>query len=142
MDKISNSKIDVLSENDVEEIVKRFYDEMLEDPIVGFIFTEVAKIDLEHHLPIINNFWTDILFKRKTYRGNALQKHVELNRMIRLKEGHFTRWLFLFRKAVDKNHAGVNAELMKTRAEMVAKTISATISERKKSDMHLTLPKS
>lgn len=137
----SQQQNDVSDSKDVNDIVTRFYDEMLKDSIVGFIFTDVAQIQLQHHLPIIVDFWSDILFKQKKYRGNALQKHLDLNQLINLKPGHFTRWLFLFNKAVDHKHAGENAELMKDRAEMVAKTISATIDQRKKSGMALTLPK-
>ena len=132
---------DVMNHADVEDIVARFYDDMLQDSIVGFIFTDVAKIDLESHLPIIANFWSDILFKQKHYQGNALKKHLELNQLINLMPGHFTRWLYLFTKAVDQEHAGSNVELMKTRAEMIAKSISAAISERKKGDMELVLPR-
>ena len=133
-------KSDVTTREDVSDIVGRFYDEMLKDAIVGFIFTDVANIQLQHHLPIIVDFWSDILFKQKNYQGNALQKHLELNELIKLKPGHFTRWLYLFNKAVDHKHKGENALLMKARAEMVAKTISATIDQRKKGEMTLTLP--
>ena len=35
---------DVLQRSDIEDIVTRFYDVMLKDPIVGFIFTNVANI--------------------------------------------------------------------------------------------------
>jgi hemoglobin len=69
------SRKDVLDRSDVVDIVARFYDAMLKDPIVGFIFTDVAKIDLEHHLPIIVDFWSDSVFKQKNYNGNTLQKH-------------------------------------------------------------------
>ena len=134
-------KADVLTRNDVDDIVVRFYDEMLKDSIVGFIFTDIAKINLAEHLPIITNFWSDILFNQKQYRGNALQKHIDLNQLINLKPGHFTRWLYLFTKAVKDKNAGPNADLMIARAEMVAKSISARITERKKEDMELVLPK-
>jgi len=132
---------DVTNRRDIEDIVTRFYDDMLKDPIVGYIFTDVAKIDLPEHLPLIINFWDDIVFKHKNYRGNALQKHLELNQTLSLTPGHFTRWLYLFAKAIDAKYAGDNAELMKKRAELVAQSISAAITERKKGEMNLVLPK-
>lgn len=135
------SKSDVLERADLEQIIERFYDNMLKDPIVGFIFTDVAKIHLQSHLPLIVDFWQDILLKSKKYHGNALQKHLELNQKIALKPGHFTRWLYLFNAAVDQQHAGENAELMKHRAELVANSISAAITDRKKGEMKLVLPK-
>lgn len=136
------NKSDVQAHADVQQIVERFYAQMLEDPIVGFIFTDVAKIDLQEHLPIIVNFWSDILFKQNEYTGNALRKHLQLNQLIALKPGHFTRWLYLFNHAVDECHAGANAQLMKARAEMVAKSISAAITDRKKGEMQLVLRRS
>jgi len=114
-------KNDVLQRSDIEDIVTRFYEVMLNDPIVGFIFTDVANIDLEQHRPIIINFWSDVVFREHNYRG------------------HFTRWLFLFNKAVDERHAGENAQLMKSRAELVAKSISAALVKGKRGDMNLVL---
>jgi len=87
------------------------------------------------------NFWSDSLFRGNTYHGNPLQKHLEISQQMPLRPGHFTRWLYLFNKAVDQAHSGNNANLMKSRAEMVAKSISAAITDQKRADMNLTLPK-
>jgi len=144
-----NNKVntkDIKNRADIELIVQDFYVLLLADPIVGFIFSDVAKIDLESHLPIIADFWSDIVFATckpkptRLYHGNALAKHLELNRLIALKPGHFTRWLYLFSKAIDQSFSGNNAQLMKSRASMVAQSISAAITERKRGDMQLTLP--
>jgi len=132
-------KKDVLERTDIEDIVTRFYQVMLKDPIVGFIFTDVAKIHLEEHLPIIVDFWSDVLFKQKLYRGNTLQKHLDIHQKMPLRPGHFTRWLYLFTHAVNDKHEGQNAKLMIDRAELVAKSISASLSKAKRSDMKLVL---
>lgn len=134
-----NELNDVQGRADIEDIVTRFYDVMLKDPIVGFIFTDIAKIDLEHHLPVIADFWSDSLFRENRYHGNPLQKHLEIHQKMPLRPGHFTRWLYLFKAAVDDKHDGPNAEAMKLRAEMVANSISAKITEQKRSEMVLTL---
>ena len=135
---------DVLTRSDLENIVARFYESVLVDPIIGFIFTDIAKIDLEKHLPLIVDFWSDIVLDERgssgrRYQGNALRKHLELNQKIPLKAGHFTRWLYLFNGAVDLQHQGPKAALIKQRAEMVANSISAAITDRKKGDMNLVL---
>ena len=130
---------DLETEEDVKDVVVRFYDQMLKDPIVGYIFTDVARIELEEHLPIIVNFWSDILFSQKQYNGNVLKKHLDLNQLINLTPGHFTRWLYLFNRAIDESYTGINANSMKERAESVAKTISARLTERKRGEMNLTL---
>ena len=133
------SSSDVLDRADVNDIVARFYEAALKDPIIGFLFTDVAKIDLEHHLPIIVDFWCDILFKENLYQGNPLSKHQDIHRQVPLRPGHFTRWLYLFNKAVDAKHQGTNAKLMKQRAEGVAKSISASLANDKRSHLKLVL---
>lgn len=144
---------DVIDRADIEDIVQRFYETTLTDPIIGFIFTDVAKIDLEQHLPIIVDFWSDSLLEKdkvnngirekgkleRRYTGNPLQAHLDIHQKIPLKPGHFTRWLFLFNKAVDERHSGANADKMKRQAESVAQSISAAISARKRGDMNLVL---
>ena len=138
---------DVQNAADLEAIVRLFYERMLKDPIIGYIFVDVVKIDLETHLPVIVDFWFDILFKagqsppKTLYRGNTLQKHLAVNELVSLKPGHFTRWLYLFSNAIDQLNQGSNAELMKARAELIAKSISAAITDQKKSQMNLVLPK-
>ena len=135
-DRVNN---DVINRDDVDDIVRRFYEVMLEDPIVGYIFTDVAQVDLQEHLPMIVDFWSDILFEQKKYSGNIFAKHLELNKKIPLTPGHFTRWLYLFNNAVDAKYEGVNANNMKQRAESVAKTISAKLNQRQRADMKLVL---
>lgn len=135
-------KKDVTDRTDIEDIVARFYNAVLKDPIVGFIFTDVAKIELDHHLPIIVDFWCDSLFRETNYTGNPLQAHLDIHQKMPLRPGHFTRWLFLFEKAVNERHSGDNTQRMLNRAELVAKSISAALVKSKRGDMNLVLPKS
>jgi len=140
------SKKDVTQRADIEDIVARFYEVMLKDPIIGFIFTDVAKIHLESHLPIIVDFWEDSLFLQgplaeRKYNNNTLQKHLEINAKMPLKSGHFTRWLYLFEQAVLQNHQGDNVKRILSRAEIVAKSIAAAITNQKRGNIDLVLPK-
>lgn len=125
--------------DDIEDIVARFYDSMLKDPIIGFIFTDVAKIHLESHLPIIVDFWHDSLFGSKLYQRNTLLKHIEIHEKMPLRAGHFTRWLHLFNKAVTERHQGKLADQMLETADRIAKTITAAIQGSKRSELRLTL---
>lgn len=132
---------DVRNRADIESIIRCFYTDTLSDPIIGFIFTDIAKIDLAQHLPIIIDFWQDALFasEPKRYHGNALAVHLQLAEKISLRAGHFTRWLFLFERAVDTSASGPIADQMKRRANGVAKSIAAALSAGKRGDMRLTL---
>ena len=109
---------DIETRADIEELISRFYEKMLKDPIIGFIFTDIAKIDLDEHLSIICDFWETILFTRPVYKRGpeVMNVHHELNKKIPLKQGHFTRWLYLFSTTIDELFEGDYAENAKRRA--------------------------
>ena len=114
---------DIENRADIELLIAKFYEKMLKDQIIGFIFTDIAKIDLEEHLSIICDFWETILFMKPVYKRGpeVMNVHHELNKKIALKKGHFTRWLYLFSTTVDELYAGEMAEKAKERADSIAK---------------------
>lgn len=134
-----SSKNDISNEQDIRLVIEQFYDKVLNDSIIGFIFTDIAKIDLQAHLTVICRYWNDMVFGSKTYQGNVLQSHRDIHSQMPLRAGHFTRWLYLFNQSVDSNFQGDKAELMKKRAEMVAKAITAKLTESNKKDLNLVL---
>ena len=111
---------DIEDRADVERLVRAFYGRALTDPIIGFIFVDVAKLDLEEHVPVIASFWETILLGSQTYSGGAYAVHANLNRQVRLRSGHFARWLSLWRATVDELFTGPRAEQAKAHAERVA----------------------
>ncbi len=70
---------DIASRADCETLVRAFYSQALTDPVIGFIFTDVAHLDLEEHVPVITSFWETILLGAATYGGGAFRPHAELN---------------------------------------------------------------
>ena len=112
---------DIADRSDCELLVRAFYGRALTDPIIGFIFTDVARLDLEAHVPKITSFWETVLLGAGTYRGGAFRPHAELNERVALRSGHFQRWLALWRQTVDGLFAGARAELAKAHAERVAR---------------------
>jgi hemoglobin len=116
-------KKDIQSRADVDDLMIRFYAQATSDPIIGYVFTDVAKLDLEKHLPVIGDFWETLLFGTGDYgrhKRNPLQIHALLNLKTPLRSEHFRRWLEIFRETVDESFAGERAELAKTRAEAIA----------------------
>ena len=107
--------------------MRAFYGRAMTDPILGFIFTDVARLDLEAHVPKITAFWETILLGARSYSGGAFAVHAELNRKVRLFAGHFERWLWLWRMSVDERFAGERAELAKRHAERVAAAFYARL---------------
>jgi hemoglobin len=111
---------DIETRADCEEIVRTFYGRAMADPIIGFIFTDVAKLDLEAHVPRITSFWETILLGARSYGGGAFRPHAQLHTRIGLRDGHFARWLQLWNATVDERFAGERAELAKAHARRVA----------------------
>ena len=84
---------DIESRADCERLVRTFYGRALEDPIIGFIFTDVAKLDLEGHVPRITSFWETILLGARSYGGGAFRPHAAVHMQAPLRRAHFERWL-------------------------------------------------
>jgi hemoglobin len=114
---------DVENRSDVSALVDEFYRRAFADRLIGPIFTEVAKMDLAHHLPIITDFWETVLLGAGTYRRNMLQLHLALNRRFPLEAEHFERWLEIWTGTVDEHFAGQKAELAKTQAHRIAGSV-------------------
>jgi hemoglobin len=112
---------DIESRTDCERLVRAFYGQALEDPIIGFIFVDVAKLDLEAHVPQITSFWETILLGAQSYSGGAFGPHAELHAKVQLREGHFERWLKLWFGTVDDLFAGDRANLAKIHALRVGR---------------------
>lgn len=107
---------DIENRQDLELLLAEFYNKLLKDPGISYIFTDVANIDLTHHLPILADFWELSIFHTGNYRNNPMQVHLDLNSMEKLTEEHFNIWLNHFYDTVDEHFEGLNAEKIKTRA--------------------------
>lgn len=115
-------KKDIETRADIDALMREFYTKVLTDEEIGYIF-EIAKLDLDKHLPIIGDFWESLLLGGKNYQmhgRNPLQIHAELNEKTPLKSEHFRRWLEIFRAIIDEMFAGTRADFAKSRAEAIA----------------------
>jgi hemoglobin len=124
---MTEERSDICTRADCERLVRVFYGRALSDPVIGFIFVDVARLDLEAHVPRIASFWETILLGARSYGGGAFRPHAELNTKVRLRAGHFERWLWLWRTTVDELFAGPRAELAKAHAERVAGAFHARL---------------
>ncbi|APZ46565.1 hypothetical protein BW723_09805 [Polaribacter reichenbachii] len=114
-------KPDISSRKDIKLIITKFYDKLLVDEKMLPFFEEiVAKNQFEHHLEIITDFWNDILFDTLTYQNNVMQKHLNINTFINLKEAHFAIWVSYFFTTINFYFEGEKAHQMKNRASSIA----------------------
>ena len=111
---------DIRTRADLHTLVKRFYDKLLTDPDMAPIFLEVAKINLDKHLPVLVDFWDSILFFTAKYKGNAMTPHLQLHEKYPLTQLHFDKWLRFFNQSVDELFEGEKAQLAKDRAKSIA----------------------
>jgi hemoglobin len=118
---------DLATRADIDRLLRAFYAKALVDAEIGYFFTDVARLDLEAHLPRIGDFWEQVLLQRPVYLGNPMAVHVHLHGASPLAASHFDRWLFLWAEAVDASFAGKVAEQAKQRAAIIAESMKARL---------------
>ena len=123
----AEARHDIATAADIDRLVAAFYALVLPDPIIGFIFTDIARIDLATHLPKISAFWQLQLLGERGYRGDTFAEHKLLHARVALTPDHFHRWLFLFGGTVDELFAGPRAELAKRRAAAIARSMQRAL---------------
>ncbi|WP_320780538.1 group III truncated hemoglobin [Streptomyces sp. CRN 30] len=111
---------DIRDRRDVETLVDSFYRRVLADPLIGPLFTEVARVDWPAHLRIMADFWESSLLTPGVYRRNALRAHRDLHAEHPLRHEHFDRWLELWTATVRRTYVGPVADRAVTRARTVA----------------------
>jgi hemoglobin len=109
-------KPDLRGAEDVRILVDAFYAKVQADPLLSPVFNDVAKIDWEHHLPVMYQFWESLLFRSGGYEGNPYLKHVPLP----IRPEHFQRWLSLFLGTVEELYAGEKADEARKFANNIA----------------------
>lgn len=111
---------DIETRQDLEELMISFYKIVMTDEVIGYFFTEVAPLNLGKHIPVIVDFWETVVFDKALYKGNVLQVHEQLHQLSAFRKEHFERWVKIFKKAVDEQFEGNNADKLKQRAESIA----------------------
>lgn len=84
----------------------------------------------EQHLPVMYDFWDNVLFQTGDYSGNPMVTHAQLHHRFPLTGEHFTRWKKLFLETIEEHFEGPNAELARQRALSIATVMEIKISGR------------
>jgi hemoglobin len=125
------NKKDIVNETDIKLLVDSFYNKVLRNPVIGFIFTEVAQLSLEKHMPVMYAFWGSILLGSQTYTGNPMAKHFELDNKTTLTAQHFAEWLLLWESTVNELFAGEKANEAIARAKNIAAVMQYQIQQQR-----------
>lgn len=127
-------KTDIRNRKDLQLLMEKFYGKLLADTSVSYLFTDIAKIDLPKHLPVLVDFWESILFQSDTYQKNAMKVHTDLHQQSPLQPQHFKTWLGYFYETVDELFEGEKAELAKQRATSIATVMQIKLIELNKQE--------
>ena len=120
---------DIQNQDDLYVLVHEFYNKLLTDDRINYIFTDVVKIKLEEHLPILVLFWSQGILGTGGYTKNLTQIHLEVNEKEYLSPELFEIWLDHFNTTVNQNFMGTNAKEIKKQAFQIATIMQIKISK-------------
>lgn len=116
-------KQDILTIDDIQKLVDRFYEKVRANELLGKIFDERIKDRWPEHLEKMYRFWQTVLLGEHTYYGAPFPPHAQLP----VGHEHFSKWLELFNVTVDELFTGDKAEEAKWRAARMAEVFAAKI---------------
>ena len=122
---------DITSQKDLYTLVDGFYQKLLADASISYIFTDIVKINIEQHLPILVTFWSQAILGTGGYTKNLTQSHLDINAKEYLSPALFKTWLHHFYLTVDELFEGENCEKIKTQALNIATVMQIKIENQK-----------
>jgi hemoglobin len=109
----------------IERVVRRFYERVREDALLGPVFA--AKIaDWEPHLRQMFAFWSSVALLTGRYHGQPMVKHMPLP----IDARHFDRWLGLFEETARELCPPAAADHFIERARRIAESLELGVASR------------
>lgn len=112
---------DLDTQEQIAEMVRRFYADVAPDDLLGPVFHDVAGVDWSTHLPKLTAFWCRALLGVAGYTGNPFQAHARIHGRQPFTAAHFERWLSLFHETIDLGWVGPLADRAGALADDVAR---------------------
>ncbi|HAY3552898.1 group III truncated hemoglobin [Elizabethkingia meningoseptica] len=111
---------DLETRQDIELLVKKFYQKVRSDDKIGLFFNDIGKVNWNEHLPKMYSFWESILFGQMSYKGNPMRVHFPINDIKAIEKEHFEHWIKLWTDTVSENFSGKTADLAIYKANNIA----------------------
>jgi len=111
---------DIESPDDVRLLVDEFYSAIREDALLNPLFSDVAQVDWQKHLPKMYAFWNGLILGIPGYDGRPFPPHTVLP----VTREHFQRWLALFHATIDRHFVGPGAKRAKDASASIAHTFA------------------
>lgn len=102
----------------IEALVDRFYDRIQLHPELGPVFN-AAVHDWPEHKRLLTSFWTSVILRAGTYRGNPMAAHHGHP----ITTAHFVQWLALWRETADELLVPAQAELVHEYASRIGRSL-------------------
>jgi hemoglobin len=104
----------------VQLLVDSFYTRVKQDDLLAPIFNNTEYFSWETHIPVMVSFWETLLLDAATYKGNTMQKHIQLHRQHPLTPQLFDRWKELFYETLDTLFEGPQVKEARKRVEAMS----------------------
>lgn len=108
-------RTEIADRDDVDLLVRRFYQSVIPDDLLGPIFHAMA-VDWSVHIPKLVDFWAGRLLGEPGYIGNPVAAHQPVLDRSPFGDAELERWLELWEETVDELFVGPVADLAKERA--------------------------
>ena len=99
-------------------LVDAFYDRIQVHPDLGPVFN-AAVHDWPEHKRVLTSFWSSVVLRAGTYRGNPMAAH----RPHAITTEHFVQWLALWRETADEVLAPTHAALVHEYANRIGRSL-------------------
>jgi hemoglobin len=114
----------IATEEEIAQLVDRFYSRVRQDEILGPIFAQAVGDDWDAHLGKMSDFWSSVVLASRRYKGNPMMAHLLLPRLSR---SHFERWLKEWRNTAAEVLGEIRAAVFVKKAEYMAERLLAAI---------------
>ncbi|WP_297764583.1 group III truncated hemoglobin [uncultured Muriicola sp.] len=125
-----NEKTPLTNREDIYLLVTSFYRKIRKDPALGPIFN-VIIVDWESHFEVLTDFWESQLLVRRTYLGNPIEVHQQVDSKMNhtITSEHFGLWLNLWFETLDELFTGELVWIAKNRAQKMSTMLFMKIYE-------------
>lgn len=109
-----------MTEEQLTQLVHRFYAKVRDDELLGPVFDHAIS-DWPHHLGKMVDFWSSVMLTSGRYKGNPMMMH--LKHIARIRPEMFGRWLELWRETAREVLGETGAAAMIAKAERIAESL-------------------
>lgn len=106
------------SHEQLSRLVDHFYDRIQVHPELGPVFN-AAVHDWPEHKRLLVSFWSSVILRAGSYRGNPMAKHHGHG----ITTAHFVQWLALWRETADELLQPAQAELVHEYANRIGRSL-------------------